>query len=182
MARRRALAHAVPTGQTRLPIQLHGENAPALPAAGKGQSGRLLRRPQRDRHTAIMANFRTRFQPNRHPAKIPVARFERPTELLQKPQQFRVPRAATVAHCRNREARKLQRWTCHDQTQARSVASGETVRQCRQAACLGGRGERGEELRHRGDHSAARPNSASVVSTTPRRSPPGETSTWGSLK
>ena len=31
----------VPTGQTHLPIQLQAENAPALPAAGKGQSGRL---------------------------------------------------------------------------------------------------------------------------------------------
>ena len=36
------------TGQTNLPIKLHGENAPALPVARKGQSGRLLLRPQRD--------------------------------------------------------------------------------------------------------------------------------------
>jgi hypothetical protein len=36
MTRRRALAHPVPTGETNLPIELHRENAPALPAAGKG--------------------------------------------------------------------------------------------------------------------------------------------------
>ena len=59
MTRRRALAHPVPTGETNLPIQLHGENAPALPAAGKGQSGRLLRRPQRDHHAATVADFCT---------------------------------------------------------------------------------------------------------------------------
>ena len=47
------------TGQTNLPIKLHGENAPALPAAGKGQSGRLLRRPQRDHHAATVADFCT---------------------------------------------------------------------------------------------------------------------------
>jgi hypothetical protein len=32
MTRRRALAHPVPTGETDLPIQIHGEDAPALPA------------------------------------------------------------------------------------------------------------------------------------------------------
>ena len=59
MTRRRPLAHPVPTGQTNLPIKLHGENAPALPAAGKGQSGRLLRRPQRAYPAATVADFCT---------------------------------------------------------------------------------------------------------------------------
>jgi hypothetical protein len=59
MARRRALAHPVPTGQTNLPIKLHAEYAPALPAAGKGQSGRLLRRPQRAYPAATVADFCT---------------------------------------------------------------------------------------------------------------------------
>jgi putative transposase len=59
MARRRALAHPVPTGQTNLPIKLHGEYTPALPAAGKGQSGRLLRRPQRAYPAATVADFCT---------------------------------------------------------------------------------------------------------------------------
>jgi hypothetical protein len=36
MTRRRALAHAVPTGETDLPIQIHGEDAPALPAVQEG--------------------------------------------------------------------------------------------------------------------------------------------------
>ena len=37
MARRRALAHAVPAGETHLPIKLHGEYAPALPVARKAK-------------------------------------------------------------------------------------------------------------------------------------------------
>jgi hypothetical protein len=32
---------------------------PALPTAGKGQSGRLLRRPQRDHHAATVVDFCT---------------------------------------------------------------------------------------------------------------------------
>ena len=57
MTRRRALAHAVPTGETDLPIELHGEYAPALPVARKGQSGRVLLRPQRDHHAATVAEI-----------------------------------------------------------------------------------------------------------------------------
>ena len=59
MTRRRALAHTVPTGETDLPIELHGENAPALPVARKGQSGRVLLRPQRDHHAATVDDFCT---------------------------------------------------------------------------------------------------------------------------
>ena len=57
--RRRALAHAVPTGETHLPIKLHGVNAPALPVARKGQTAQILLRPQRDHHAATMAEFCT---------------------------------------------------------------------------------------------------------------------------
>jgi len=46
MTCRLAPAHAAPTRQTNLTIQIHGENTPALPVTRKGQSGRLLRRPQ----------------------------------------------------------------------------------------------------------------------------------------
>ena len=59
MTRRRALAHAIPTGETNLPIKLHGENTPALPVARKGQSGRVLLRPQRDHHAATVVDFCT---------------------------------------------------------------------------------------------------------------------------
>ena len=59
MTRSRALAHAVPTGETHFPVKLHGENAPTLPVARKGQSGRLLRRPQRDNPAAFVAHFCT---------------------------------------------------------------------------------------------------------------------------
>src|SRR6185503_6916615 len=41
---RLARTHPVPTGETNLQIQFHGENAPALPAARKGKSGRVLLR------------------------------------------------------------------------------------------------------------------------------------------
>jgi hypothetical protein len=59
MPGRLTLAHAVSTSQANLPIQLHCENAPALPATGKGQSGRLLRRPQRAYPAATVADFCT---------------------------------------------------------------------------------------------------------------------------
>jgi transposase len=59
MTRRRALAHAIPTGEAHLSVKLHGENAPALPVARKGQSGRVLLRPQRDHHAASLAEFCT---------------------------------------------------------------------------------------------------------------------------
>src|SRR4029453_16501572 len=36
--------HPVPNGETDLQIQFHGENAPALPAARKGKTGRVLLR------------------------------------------------------------------------------------------------------------------------------------------
>ena len=57
MTRRRTLTHAVSTSKTHLPIQFHGENTPALPAARKGQSGRLLRRPQQDHPAATVADY-----------------------------------------------------------------------------------------------------------------------------
>ena len=60
MARDRPLAHALPEiGAANLPIQLHGENAPALPAAREGKRGRLLRRPPRDHPAATVADFLT---------------------------------------------------------------------------------------------------------------------------
>jgi hypothetical protein len=60
VTRDRALAHALPeVGLTNLPIKLHGENAPALPAARKGKRGRLLRRPQQDHPAAPVADFLT---------------------------------------------------------------------------------------------------------------------------
>jgi hypothetical protein len=55
VTRRRACAHPVPTGETNLPIQLHAENTPALPVARKGQSGRVLLRPQRAYPAATVA-------------------------------------------------------------------------------------------------------------------------------
>ena len=42
---------------THLQIQFHGENTPTLPVARKGQSGRLLRRPQRGYPAATVADF-----------------------------------------------------------------------------------------------------------------------------
>ena len=59
MPRRRARAHPVPNGETNLQIQFHGENAPALPAARKGKSGRVLLRRQRDYPAATVADFCT---------------------------------------------------------------------------------------------------------------------------
>ena len=59
ITRRSPLAHAVSTGKTHLPIQIHGENTPALPVARKGQSGRLLRRPQRNYPAATVEDFCT---------------------------------------------------------------------------------------------------------------------------
>ena len=54
MKRRRTLAHPVPAGETDLPIKFHGMHAPALPVAGKGLSGRVLLRPQRDNPAATV--------------------------------------------------------------------------------------------------------------------------------
>tara|TARA_R110000737_G_scaffold16902_2_gene34257 strand:- start:5113 stop:6075 length:963 start_codon:yes stop_codon:yes gene_type:complete len=59
MPRRFSLAHALSTGQPNLPIQIHGENPPALPAVRKGKSGRLLSRPQQGHPAATVADFRT---------------------------------------------------------------------------------------------------------------------------
>ncbi len=59
MTRRRPLAHPVTTGETHLPIERHAKNAPTLPAAGKGQTGQPLRRPQRDHQAATVVDFRT---------------------------------------------------------------------------------------------------------------------------
>ena len=59
MTRRSALTHAVPTRETDFPIKIHGENTPALPVARKGQSGRVLLRPQRDHHAATVVEFCT---------------------------------------------------------------------------------------------------------------------------
>jgi hypothetical protein len=46
-------------GKTNLPIQLHGDDAPALPEIRKGKTGRLLRRPQQDYPAATVADFST---------------------------------------------------------------------------------------------------------------------------
>ena len=59
MTCRLARTHPVPTGKTHLQIQFHGENAPALPAARKGKSGRVLLRQQRDYPAATVADFST---------------------------------------------------------------------------------------------------------------------------
>ena len=59
MPSRCPLAHAIPAGKTNLPINLHGENTPALPAPRKGQSGRVLIRQQRDYPAATVADFST---------------------------------------------------------------------------------------------------------------------------
>ena len=59
MPRGFSLAHALRTGQPNLPIQIHGENPPALPVARKGKGGRLLRRPQQAHPDATVADFRT---------------------------------------------------------------------------------------------------------------------------
>ena len=47
------------TGKTNLPIQLHGDNAPALPEIRKRQNGQLLRRPQQDCPAATVVEFST---------------------------------------------------------------------------------------------------------------------------
>ena len=52
-----SLAHPLGTGQSHLPIQVHGENPPTLPAARKGKGGRLLRRPQQGHPAATVADF-----------------------------------------------------------------------------------------------------------------------------
>ena len=52
-------AHAITARKANLPIQFHGENAPALPKNRKGKTGRLLRRPQRGYPAATVANFST---------------------------------------------------------------------------------------------------------------------------
>src|SRR6056297_1512838 len=57
--RRLALAHPLGTGQSHSPIQVHGENPPALPVARKGKGGRLLRRPQQAHPAATVADFCT---------------------------------------------------------------------------------------------------------------------------
>jgi len=59
MTCRLARTHPVPTGETDLQIQFHGENAPALPAERKGKSGRVLLRQQRDYPAATVADFST---------------------------------------------------------------------------------------------------------------------------
>jgi hypothetical protein len=60
VARDRPFAQALPeVGPPNLPIQLHGENAPALPAVREGKRGRLLRRPPRDHPAATVADFLT---------------------------------------------------------------------------------------------------------------------------
>ena len=59
MPRRLSLAHALGTGQPNPPIQVHGENPPALPVARKGKGGRLLRRPQQGHPAATVADFCT---------------------------------------------------------------------------------------------------------------------------
>src|SRR6202007_190949 len=59
VARRLARTHPVPYGETNLQIQFHGENAPALPDARKGKSGRVLLRRQRDYPAATVADFST---------------------------------------------------------------------------------------------------------------------------
>jgi hypothetical protein len=59
MPSRCPLAHALPAGKTNFPINLHGENTPALPDARKGQSGRVLIRQQRDYPAATVADFST---------------------------------------------------------------------------------------------------------------------------
>ena len=64
--------HAIPPAppitarKANLPILFHGENAPALPDNRKGQSGRLLRRPQRDYPAATVADFSTADLTERH--------------------------------------------------------------------------------------------------------------------
>ena len=54
MTRRRTLAHPVPAGETNLPIKFHGKHAPALAVAGKGLSGGVSLRPQRDNPAATV--------------------------------------------------------------------------------------------------------------------------------
>ena len=59
VTRRLARTHPVPYGETNLQIQFHGENAPALPDARKGKSGRVLLRRKRDYPAATVADFST---------------------------------------------------------------------------------------------------------------------------
>src|SRR5690606_12456141 len=59
LTRSLALAHAFRTSQANLPIQIHGENPPALPVARKGKGGPLLRRPQRAHPAATVVDFLT---------------------------------------------------------------------------------------------------------------------------
>lgn len=59
LPRRFSPTHAAPTRQTDLPIQIQGENTPALPVARKGKRGRLLRRPQQGHPADTVVDFRT---------------------------------------------------------------------------------------------------------------------------
>jgi hypothetical protein len=57
MNRCRAFTHAAPTRETDLPIKFHDQNAPTLPVARKGQSGKVLLCPQQDYLATSVANF-----------------------------------------------------------------------------------------------------------------------------
>ena len=70
MPSRCPLAHALPASKTNLPINLHGENTPALPDARKGQSGRVLIRQQRDYPAATVADFSTAVLSRKRQADI----------------------------------------------------------------------------------------------------------------
>jgi len=60
MPRSLSLAHALRTSQPNLPIQVHGENPPALPSKSrKDKGGRLLCRPQQGHPAATVADFCT---------------------------------------------------------------------------------------------------------------------------
>ena len=56
---RSAFAHAALTRQTDLPTGFRDRNSPALPVAGKGQSGKVLLCPQQDYPATSVANFCT---------------------------------------------------------------------------------------------------------------------------
>jgi hypothetical protein len=89
MPRRLALAHALSTGQPNFPIQIHGENPPALPVARKGKGGRLLRRPQQAHSAATVADFRAAVLTCGRPSKIRSCNHQRTLLYLRASRNYK---------------------------------------------------------------------------------------------
>ena len=85
----------IPPAQARRTFRykFHGENAPALPVARKGQSGRLLRRPQRAYPAATVVDFCTAVSTREKGSIVAIASTA-----------ARTPRIAQGAYCGSKAA------------------------------------------------------------------------------